>query len=353
VAAQFLSGSMPRVPVTVAAQSTPPTATLQGPTDGVRGQARTFTFAATSASAAEQAAGFTYTINWGDGSPVQTVARTPGNGAGVTVSHVFTDSGTYPVTVTATDQDGHTSAPVSQTVTITPWEIQTQPDPVHAGKTIQVLVVGGSTGADDIAIDRGPHGRGIEVVINQKGPHKQLEQLFTAPIDRIVVYGQAGNDSIVVSDDVKQTSELYGGDGNDTLAGGGGDNILVGGDGNDLLSGGRGRNLMIGGAGKDELRGGCRGDILIGGTTDYDANEVALRALLAEWTSADSYKARVDHIFGTLGGGLNGSYHLNADTVHDDGARDELSGGDGRDWFLVGANDKVKDRRHHERVTHV
>jgi hypothetical protein len=37
--------------------SATPTATLQGPADGVRGQVRTFTFAATSPSAAEQAAG--------------------------------------------------------------------------------------------------------------------------------------------------------------------------------------------------------------------------------------------------------------------------------------------------------
>jgi Ca2+-binding RTX toxin-like protein len=353
VAALYLSGAMPRVPVTVTVQNTPPTASLQGPADGVRGQARTFTFAATSASAAEQATGFTYAINWGDGSPVQTVARTPGNAAGVTVSHVFADSGTYPVTVTATDKDGHTSAPASQSITVTPWEIQTQPDPVHAGKTIQVLVVGGSTGADDISIDLGPHRRGIEVDIKEKSLHKFLEQVFTAPVDRIVVYGQAGNDLIVVSDRLKQTSELYGGDGNDTLAGGGGENILVGGDGNDLLIGGRGRNLMIGGAGKDVLFGGGRGDILIGGTTAYDSNETALRALLAEWASADSYKTRVEHLFGTLGGGLNGSYHLNADTVHDDGARDVLWGGDGRDWFLVSPKDKVKDRRHNETVTHV
>jgi hypothetical protein len=286
VAAQYLAGTLARVPVTV--QDATPTASLQGPADGVRGQARTFTFAATSPSASEQAAGFTYTINWGDGSPVQSVARTAGNAAGVSVNHVFTNSGAYMVQVTATDQDGHASAPASQSITITPWEIQTQPDPVHPNSTIQVLVVGGTTGTDEIHIALGPGGVGIKVTIEEPALGQEITQAFTAPIDRIVVYGQGGNDEIIVSPRITVPTELYAGSGNALLAGGGGANLLVGGAGNNVLIGGRGRNLMIGGGGRDLLIGGCRGDILIAGRTDYDHNEVALRALLAEWASADS-----------------------------------------------------------------
>jgi hypothetical protein len=350
VAAQFLSGSLARVPVTVL--NATPTATLQGPTDGVRGQVRTFTFAATSPFAAEQAAGFTYTINWGDGKPVQVVARTPGNAAGVSRDHVYTDSGTYTVTVTATDQDGHASAPASQSITITPWEIQTQPDPVNPNGTIQALVVGGTTGADVIFVTPGRSGTGIQVTIWEPALGQQATQVFTAPIDRIVVYGQAGDDWIIVSYFITQTSELYGGDGNNVLVGGGGNNILVGGAGNDVLIGGLGRNLMIGGGGNDVLIGGPRGDILVGGSTVYDSNETALRALLAEWTSADDYQTRVARLTGTLAGGLNGAYLLNASTVSDDVLRDILIGAGGLDWFLVGVKD-ITDAQPGEIVTQV
>ncbi len=350
VAAQYLSASLARVPVTVL--NAKPTATLQGPADGVRGQVRTFTFAATSPSAAEQAAGFTYTINWGDGSPVQAVARAAGNAAGVSVGHVYTDSGTYPVTVTATDQDGHASAPVSQSVTVTPWEIQTQPDPVNPGGTIHVLVVGGTTGADVILVSPGPGGSGLAVSIAEPDLGQQVTQVFTAPIDRIVVYGQAGDDWIIVSHSVTQTSELYGGDGNNVLVGGGGSNLLVGGAGDDVLIGGLGRNLMIGGGGNDVLIGGPRGDLAIGGSTVYDGNEAALQALLAEWNSADDYQTRVARLTGTLAGGLNGAYLLNASTVSDDGVRDFLLGLGGADWFLAGVGD-ITDAQPGEIVTPV
>jgi hypothetical protein len=342
VAAQYLSGTAARVPVTVL--NALPTASLQGPADGVRGQARTFTFAATSPSAAEQAVGFTYTINWGDGSSLQTVA--------LTASHVYTDSGTYTVQVTATDHDGHASAPASQSITITPWEIQTQPDPANPAGTIQVLVVGGTTGADVIVVTPGPSGTGLQVTIWEPALGQQVTQVFTAPIDRIVVYGQAGDDWIIVSYFVKQTSELYGGDGNNVLVGGGGDNILVGGAGDDVLIGGLGRNLMIGGGGNDVLIGGPRSDLLIGGSTIYDSNEVALQALLAEWTSADSYQTRVARLSGTLAGGLNGAYLLNASTVQDDGTLDFLIGAGGTDWFLASASD-ITDAQRGEIVTQV
>jgi hypothetical protein len=350
VAAQYLAGTTARQTVVVEEDVTP-VASLQGPANGVRGQARTFTFSATSPSPSEQAGGFTYTIDWGDGSAEQIVQRTPGNDTGVSVSHVFTESGSYSVTVFAADQDGHGSAPANQSIDITPWAVETQADPLHPNKTMQVLVVGGSSGADSIFISRGPHGRGIAVDITEKTLHQHLHHVFSGRIDRIVVYGQDGNDYIQVSQNIKLTSELFAGNGNNVLIGGGGDNILVGGAGNNVLIGGRGRNLMIGGRGKDTLVGYGHDDILIGGWTDYDANEIALRAVMAEWESRADYKTRVGHILGTLAGGHNGKYHLNATTVHDSGNADVLIGGNGRDWFFAGTEDKIKHRRRNEIVT--
>src|SRR5262249_18248663 len=58
---------------TVTVNNVAPAAGVSGPAGGVRGQARTFTFTASDPSAVDQAASFTYAIDWGDGSS-QTVS---------------------------------------------------------------------------------------------------------------------------------------------------------------------------------------------------------------------------------------------------------------------------------------
>ena len=66
-----------------------------------------FTASATDVSPAVQAAGFTYSWNFGDGS----------TGTGASPSHTFASAGTYTVTVTATDEYGKTGT-ASGTITI-------------------------------------------------------------------------------------------------------------------------------------------------------------------------------------------------------------------------------------------
>src|SRR5262249_35019488 len=58
-----------------------------------------------------------YNVNWGDSTPVQTIAATAGNGSGVQVTHVFVNAGTYTVSLTATDEDGGVSTAVTKTIT--------------------------------------------------------------------------------------------------------------------------------------------------------------------------------------------------------------------------------------------
>jgi Ca2+-binding RTX toxin-like protein len=154
----------------------------------------------------------------------------------------------------------------------------------------------------------------------------------------VVAYGQAGNDRIeVTGSNFPRTVQFFGGAGNDTLdarsAGPGA--VLVGGEDNDTLLGGSGRDLLFGGLGVDLLRGGSNEDLLIGGITDHDTDRTALTALAAEWRRTDADLAtRIAHLNGSQTGGLNGNYWLNAATVHDDGAVDELFGEGGFDWFI-------------------
>src|SRR5262245_31470264 len=60
-----------------------------------------------------------------------------------------------------------------------------------------------------------------------------------------------------------------------------------------------------------------RGGIVIGGGTAYDANDQALRAVLAEWASNRPLAPRVRNLTGGSGSKdrRNGAYFLNAQTV--------------------------------------
>ena len=130
--------------------------------------------------------------------------------------------------------------------------------------------------------------------------------------------------------------------------------MLLGGVGDDLLTGGKGRDLMIGGLGADRLVGNADDDILISGATAYDANDVALRAILNEWTSTRSYAQRTANLLGTgTEARLNGSYFLQPDeTVYDDNAKDILTGCAGRDWFFANvALDGNDDATRKDKIT--
>jgi hypothetical protein len=75
-----------------------------------------YTFTATDASSADQAAGFAWLINYGDGTGAQAVAA--GNASPLAGTHTFTTPGTYSVTATATDKDAGTSTTATKSITI-------------------------------------------------------------------------------------------------------------------------------------------------------------------------------------------------------------------------------------------
>lgn len=249
---------------------------------------------------------------------------------------------------TVTDDDD-AAAVESVPLVVCAIDIQVEPDdPTKAG-----LVVGGTTGNDRILVTPRRRSGQYLVWINGLRPQRVTVPSGTT-IDRIVVYGQEGNDHLAVAGCSRVSAWLYGDVGNDHLKGGAGDDVILGGPGDDLLIGGPGRDLLIGGSGVDRLLGGGGDDILIGGTTAHDARCAALEEILEEWADRSKTNvarhARLSDPYFRVGGADR--------TVCDDNDRDWLLGGAARDWFFAnlaldaGDHARCKDRiinlRHNE-----
>ena len=337
-----------------------PVAALSGPTSAVRGQPRQFDFSATDSSTEDQAAGFTYSIDWdGNGIVDETYSAT----SELQVEHVFSTLGSYDVTVTVADQNG-TSSTVVQQVDVATFALQPD-DGGGSGPTLMNLVYGGSSKLD--AVFFLPAGVDKVNVFRAVEDQAYINQVDTIDgvTGRIIVYGGDGSDILAsfgstpvefhggLGDDV-----LNGGSGADTLDGGGGDdfiiggtggpdagNLLIGGDGFDLLYGGVGadslfggigNDVLIGGGGGDALDGGAGEDLLVSGRVVFDNLWSSLVDIRNEWHSNRDYATRVANLTGTGSGPhANGQTYLTpGTTVLDDGAVDSLIGSSDMDWFL-------------------
>lgn len=89
---------------TVTLSNAQPTASITGPTSVVENQSFSVQFSATDPSLADMTAGFTFVIDWGDGTTLTA------NDTLVSVQHNYAHPGTYTISVTAEDKDGGVSA---------------------------------------------------------------------------------------------------------------------------------------------------------------------------------------------------------------------------------------------------
>jgi Ca2+-binding RTX toxin-like protein len=298
-----------------------------GDASGVRGQYRNFVVSAKDSSG-NVPANATYTINWGDGH-IQTVS---GPGAGTAVGHAWIDTGTDTIQVTVT-LNGSTSQAVTRSIAIKVIDYQLVQTDVVTGATAWALVVGGSTHSNILEIenDAGPHLLDLEIENGATGQYEIHQAVADngngTAVGRIILYGQSSH-VLMIAPSVTINGELHASDkGGSILQGGGGNDILIGGAGTDILSGGSGRDLMIGGMGSDLMIAGKGDDIMIAGTTIYNHNDLALRSILTEWTSADNYATRVSNIMGQTHAGLE----------HGAGRQRLRSPdrGTGHDWFFA------------------
>jgi hypothetical protein len=166
-----------------------PTAGISGPSDGVLYQPRNFTFTANAASG-DAAAGFTYQINWGDGSPVQVIQPTPNNTT-ITQAHTYTSTGTVPVSVTVVDQFGGTSLPASQNMTVGLAVVEAD---TSGQGGITGLAIAGIAGSQGVLLTTGT---GANVISVTRGGSKLGS--FTATGGNVAIYGDGGTDILTVN----------------------------------------------------------------------------------------------------------------------------------------------------------
>jgi hypothetical protein len=183
------------------ATTLPPTAHITSPTYS-SGQVH-LTLAGSDPSSSDQAAGFTYTLDWGDGTAQNpdtvTVPASPGNASGVTLGHAYAP-GTYTAALTATDTNGQVSAIATA-----------------------VLVIS-TTAGDDITLSGGSGG-GQLFITTATSPATPYD-----PTDLVFVTGQGGSDIYTVDFGTLLTTPIVlAGSGSDTYVANGssGDNNFV------------------------------------------------------------------------------------------------------------------------------
>ncbi len=301
---------------------------IDGPSKGVPGQPLDFSTFFTDLDLNDT---HTAVINWGDGTQSEaSIDEFDGEGEAFG-THVYAKPGNYTVSFVITDSFGNESEEVTQQVSITTWAIC--PDDCYGGTA---LFIGGTNKNDIITVAGSSK---LVVTINGK------VSIINRPSSRIVIYGQGGNDKLLTPGVLSNPVWLFGGDGNDTLASGRGNDVLVGGYGNDTLNGGAGRNLLIGSQGSDSLYGLAGNSILVADQTAWDANDMALCAIIKEWSSKSSYSSRVSRLNSpdTL------QFNLSSNNVFADNSSDCLVGGLSGNWFLAnisgqGKRDKITAR---------
>ncbi len=90
------------------------TVTINGPSTATVGEPVTLKVGAIDPSAGDMAGTFSYTVDWGDGSPAVTLTGP----ADPPVTHTYTAAGTFTISATVTDPDGSTSEPLTFTMTV-------------------------------------------------------------------------------------------------------------------------------------------------------------------------------------------------------------------------------------------
>ncbi|MFT5523589.1 MAG: VCBS repeat-containing protein [Pirellulaceae bacterium] len=307
-----------------------PTLGVTGPTQGVPNIPTPFDLTTTDPANADEAAGFTYDINWGDGI-VETVGPLTSPGQ---LLHPFPSLGNFTVTITATDKDGGVSSTVTHDIEIVP-----------VAKVGNNIFVGGTDAVNDRIIVQ--LARRDEVFVRYN--NTRYGSFDFSPTSIVQIFGGEGNDRITITNCI--ATEIHGEGGNDYVAGGSCNDVIYGGDGRDTILSGEGDNLVDGGAGNDIIVGRSGNDVFFGGEGNDVLQGAGGQDLLRGGSGNDriSGGSGADLLAGEIGndilvGGSGADVLLGGlgnDNVQGNDGFDLLVGGVGRDQLLGGRNNDV------------
>jgi uncharacterized delta-60 repeat protein len=164
------------------------------------GQQYSLGLRATDPAPNDQADGFEFQVDWGDGMPVETISRTSGNGAGISPNHVYATVGAstiYTIQVVAIDKDNGQSQPFSFDVTVAPFTTEDianvlagslPTDPI-SGLPAAIFAVSTVAEANSIVDAIEDQNNPVAVVLNAPGVDFQGAN-FTVPAGvTLVIYG--------------------------------------------------------------------------------------------------------------------------------------------------------------------
>jgi len=289
-------------------------------------------------------------IDWNDGTEIE---RTYVDAAGDSRSHAFAVVGTHTIWVRLITLDHAVIAETSITIEVVSHLVL--PSPVDSGL---FDVVWGGTDGNDYYIVEQPSEHEIRIITLDSTGTQISEDTFDGITGEVVIYAGGGDDVIDASALVTTSARLIGGEGNDTLLGGSGDDFIDGdgdgseGPGNDLIYGGAGNDVIYGDGqegrsagnlfGRDTIYGGAGNDTIYGDGSEGTGDDLIY---------ADDGNDEI-HADGSEGRSGNGAF--GADTVYggngddlivaDGGegtANDQFYGEGGTDTLIGGAGDDI------------
>ena len=219
-------------------------------------------------------------------------------------------------------------------------------DPCDSTK--KALEIDGTNNSDTITVTKSGSAQG-KAVVKINGVNKGTFSFSGS----IVVYGNGGSDNISIDSAITRSAYIWGGDGNDTVNGGGGNDLVFGQAGDDSLNGNGGRDILVGGDGTDKLNGGSGDDLLIAGDFKSTPNMSQLCSVQKEWDRTDkNYSSRLKDL--SNGGGFN-SIKLSSSTLFSSTTlKDSLTGGADSDvFFAATTGDKITDKASGETAVNI
>ena len=255
-------------------------------------------------------------IDWGDGTPIETVPditvleALPGvlTTESVSAAHAYV-AGIYIVTMEVSDSNGD-----SHSVSFANYVSGVG---LHANGDLYIV---GTDGLDQVQVSTANNDSQLKVTADlDSGQFVTEEFIQASSVNHILMFLLASNDQGQISADVTKSA------------------VILAGAGDDQIQSGSGRDVIFGGTGADVINGGDGEDVLTGGSTIYTTDMDALLKLSDEWNRSADYFERIENMRNGTGPVLDG-IRMTIDepdpTVISDTIVNLLEGDKGTDWFF-------------------